>query len=108
MPFVDAFLNKITMYRLVFWGLSFLAALSIILGFTHLISYGGDSLIALLALLVGSCWGADIIFSRIVRSDRNYESSWITALILFFILAPIVSVKDVWVTIAAGIIAASS
>jgi ferredoxin-NADP reductase len=108
MPFIDSFLNQITMYKLVFYGLLLLAAASVILGFLNLIPYGGLALAAsFLVLLIGT-WGADALFARVLHAARNLESSWITALILFFIMSPITGMSDVWITLAAGVLAALS
>lgn len=96
------------MYRLLFQGLIILALIAIVLGFVGVIPYSGLSLIGLLALILLSTYVADRIFSFLFRTARNYESSWITGLILFFILAPIAFTSDVWVTLLAGVIASAS
>ena len=108
MPLIDSFLNQITMYKLVFYGLLLLAAASVILGFLNRIPYGGFALAGSFVVLLIGTWGADALLSRVLHAARNLESSWITALILFFIMAPIAGMSDVWITLAAGILAALS
>lgn len=88
MKIIDDFLNQITMYRLVLYGLFILAGISIIFGFFGIISYSAFSLAMSLVILIFSCAVFNFIFAKILSVQRNAESAYITALILFFILNP--------------------
>jgi len=108
MNIVDRFLNSITMYCLVLYGLTVLSMIAIVFGLIHWLPYGGVQLAATGAILFVTCWLANTFFSKLFHAATNTESFYITALILFFILAPITNLTDVWVTIAAGVIAMAS
>ena len=49
---IDNFLNSITMYRVVLYGLLVLTAFSIIFGFLNLLPYSGFDLIASLLIVL--------------------------------------------------------
>ena len=87
MPYIDSLLNRITMYRLTLYGLSVLAACSILLGFTGVISYGGVSLGLSLGLLIAASYAFNYLFALLFKAPTNIESVFITAFILFFVLA---------------------
>lgn len=108
MPYIDDFLNKITMYRLVLWGLGILAVFVVGLGFSGVLAYGGAGMLLSLAILLCVCYGSNYLFALVWRAPRNIESAYITALILFFILAPVASISDVWWLAAAAAVAMGS
>ncbi len=108
MPYIDDFLNSITMYRLVLWGLAALAALAVALGFFGLIAYSGLGLLLSAAVLFCACWSANYLFALLLNAPRNSESAYITGLILFFVLAPVAGASDVWWLALAGAIAMAS
>ncbi len=105
MKLVDKFLNETAMYYLVLRGLAGLAALSILFGFLNLLPFSGLQFIVTFGLLAVSCYFTNLLISKILKTPINRESSLITALILFFIMAPVKDLQDVEVTILAGIIA---
>ncbi len=86
---IDNFLNDITMYRVMLYGLCILAVIAIIFGFLGVISYSGFSLFLSLVVIIFACFTTNLIFAKIFRAPTNVESSWITGFILFFILSPI-------------------
>lgn len=86
--FIDNFLNKITMYRLVLYVLiSFFISAFILSIFKFLPYTFVDLLVSLLIILIIS-WISNIIFSYVYKAPTNVESVYITALILFFIITP--------------------
>src|SRR3989338_43837 len=101
LKFIDGFLNSITMYRLVLYGLMAMAILAIAFGFSDVLPYSGSRLLISALLLVSICYFANRIFAAMFRAQRNIESAIITALILFFILAPITGLAD---TVTMGLI----
>ncbi|HSD55628.1 MAG TPA: hypothetical protein VLA92_00585 [Candidatus Saccharimonadales bacterium] len=105
---VDNFLNNITMYRLVLYGLSILAAVSVFFGFDGELSFSGLAMLGSLAILVPLCHFANKILSKIWDAQANTESSLITALILFFIMPAPTSSLRVGALVAVAIVAMAS
>jgi len=108
MRYIDSFLNNITMYRLVMWGLVLLAITVIVFGFLGLIAYSGLSLLGLLGITFVVTYAADFVLGRVFNSPQNSESSYITGLILFCILAPIITPADIYFAALASTAAALS
>src|SRR3989344_369850 len=105
---MDLLLNSITMYRLVLYGLGVLSGITIIFGFLGILPFSGIQFTETLVVLSSICYISNKLFSRIFKADTNIESWFITALILFLVLAPIASTTDLIVTIVVGIVAMSS
>lgn len=105
MNFVDRFLNSTTMYRLVNYGLMLLAALSLIFAYTGLISYSGNGMLLSFFIATVTCYVSNLIFAKMWKAPVNAESSSITALILFFLFTPVMQMEDIWVLVAACLIA---
>lgn len=108
MKFIDRFLNSITMYRLVLYGLSVIALVAIVYGFIGILSFSGFQLIISLALLCAVCYFSNIFLAFAFGAPRNVESVWITAFILFLILAPLASVNEALVLVIAAVLAMAS
>ena len=108
MKYVDNFLNGITMYKLVLYGLCVLVGVTIILGFLGFLPYSGMSFIYSILVLVITCWVSNLVLARIFRVQANTESYFITALILFFLLFPITAWSDVTIFVIAGVLAMAS
>lgn len=106
--FVDNLLNSITMYRLVLYGLIFIAVTAILSGFLGLLPYSGLELIFSLSFLTLVCFFTNYLISKILKIPTNPESSFITALILFFIFSSRITVFDITALTLAGIIAMTS
>ncbi len=105
MKYIDTFLNSITMYRLVMWGLALVNLLAIFFGFIHVIDYGGWQMLISWTVLMAACWISNTIFARVLGIPENIESSFITAFILFFILPPPATAVDGALLVAAAIAA---
>lgn len=108
LKYIDSLLNSITMYKLVLYCLIALSALSIVFGFTGILPFSGIAFAFLLILLLAVCYLTQQVFDRLFHAVSNSESYLITAFILFFILSPILSLTDVFVTMAVGVIAIAS
>lgn len=108
MKYIDKFLNGITMYKLVLYGLTLLSLLSIVFGFLGLVAYSGLSLFVSLFTLLFVCFATNEIFSKIFKVQTNIESSWITAYILFFVVFPVESMSDFWIVALVGFLAMAS
>lgn len=108
MPFIDPFLNRITMYRLVLWGLALLAVWGALMSLIGQVAYGWASMLASLAILWVACVCTEYALAKIFRSPTNVESAWITSFILFFTLAPVATAHDGLLVAFAGVLAMAS
>jgi ferredoxin-NADP reductase len=86
--FIDNFLNRITMYRLILYYLLGLFAIAAILGAFGIVPYNPVSLIISGLIITAVSVGANAIFARIFEAHTNVESVYITALILTLIITP--------------------
>lgn len=85
MKYIDKFLNKYTMYKVVLYALLILTAYSFVVDFAF------NKIISFLILVVGS-YILNSVIGRILKSPIGSESSTITGLILYLILAPYATV----------------
>ncbi len=94
MNYIDAFLNKITMYRLVLYVLVFLVLVAVILSMFAFLPYNPVYILisTFFILTVGIIFHS--IFSRVFDVPANIESVYITALILALIITPMKSFVD--------------
>lgn len=105
---IDGLLNSITMYRLVLYGLTVLSAVAIFFGFLGILPFGGFQFLETLTVILISCYLSNKLFAVLVKADTNVESLWITAFILFLVLAPIAGRTDLIVTILISVTAMAS
>ncbi len=108
MKYVDNFLNGITMYKLVLYGLFVLAGIAVFLGFISVLPYSGLSLLFSFLLLAVVCYLTNYIIGTLLKVQTNVESASISSLILFFILFPLSSTSDIWIFVVAGVVAMAS
>lgn len=105
---IDTSLNRITMYRLVMYGLLVMAALAIVLSYAGPLAMSGTGLLLSFGLLAASCFGSNWLLGRFWPAVLNHESYFITALILGFILPPPTSVSGAIAIVLAGVVAMAS
>lgn len=105
---IDNFLNSITMYRLVLYGLGALAVLAIVLAALGLLDYSPWQMIVSLGTLLLVCYGANYLIAHIIKAAPSFESADITALILFFLILPPTSWSQWYVLVAAAIVSMAS
>jgi len=105
---IDIFLNSITMYKLVLWGLGVLCLIGVGLAFLGILPYGGLPYVYSAALLLIICYFSNILLSKIFKAPLNPESSVITAFILFFIMFPATSLLDARDLLLVGLLAMAS
>lgn len=98
-------LNKLTMYRLVLWGLSLMAAYAFALSALGVLSLGIVPLGASLGILLATCFLAEYALSSYYGSTSGTDSAWITALILFLTLAPPATMAEAALVMIAGALA---
>jgi ferredoxin-NADP reductase len=108
MNVIDALLNRITMYRLVVYGLGIVAVTGILFASIGRLSMSPVAMIITLALLCLCCYSIEYIYAKIWRTPFNSESWLITALIIFLIIPPAKDVNDAIATILIGTIASLS
>ncbi len=102
---IDQFLNNITMYRLLLYGLGLLVAIGAVFGFTDVLSISGFGLLGGALLLMATCYGTNRLLAHGFGAAPNKESSLITALILACLLAPPTTPARFLAAAAAGLIA---
>lgn len=86
--FIDSFLNKTTMYRLILYYLIFLLVAAAGLGFFKIIDVSPYTLLFSTLFLLAVSWITNQIFSYFFEAPTNVESLYITALILALIITP--------------------
>lgn len=108
MKHIDNFLNKITMYRLVLYYLLLLLAVAAILTTFNLLPFNLFALTFSFAVLVFVSWLTNTIFTKTFDATTNFESIYISALILTLVITPARSTSDIPLLIWAAILTASS
>lgn len=94
--FVDSFLNRLSMYRLVSFALTSLWVVSLIFSFGGLIASPPAALIVggLVAVIVS--YVANRVFGYLFGVRPHGESAYISALIIFFIFTPILDGRSLF------------
>jgi len=92
---IESIINEITMYRLVLYGLLVVAVFAGMLSMFGVLQVSPLSLIASGLTLVAVSYGSSRLFARLFSTHHNRESWAITGLILFFLLPPPTSLKEV-------------
>lgn len=96
------------MYRLVLYGLLFMAAYSLSLSFFGLLPFEPLPLLFSALILSAVCFFSNLALAKLFKVFVNFESSLITALILFFLLWPPTNPSEGFLLGLAGLIAMSS
>ncbi len=105
MKYFDIFLNKFSMYKVVLFSLSAIFLVSLIYSFMGVIFYKPLNIISSLAILTAVCFLANYIISTILKIPYNFESPFITALIMTFVMVPISKISDLYIYVLAGALA---
>ena len=106
--YIDRFLNNITMYRLLAYGLGLGFVLSLVLASFGLLPYGVLPYVYSFVSLFIFCFSLNFIFAKIFKVYANIESWFITAMILYFILFPILGWNDLFFNFLASFFAIAS
>ncbi len=106
--YIDDFLNKITMYKLVLYGLFILSFLSIFFGFIGILSYSGLSLIYSFLICTVVCFSTNQLLAKFFKVQTNVESESISALILFLLVFPPETLSDAWKIALVAVLAMTS
>ncbi|MCX8008756.1 MAG: oxidoreductase [Patescibacteria group bacterium] len=102
------FYESLTMYRFILGTLLMGAILSFFLSLLQLLPFSFQQLIISLFVVCAVSFLSNKLFYRIFRAIENHESSLISALILFFVLAPPVNTNDIVIIVLGSIIAMAS
>jgi ferredoxin-NADP reductase len=86
---IDAFLNKITMYRLVLYFLTALILIAIAAGAFGILSYSPLAILFSAVVATAACWIANEAFAYIFKAQPSTDSVYITAFILTLIMTPV-------------------
>lgn len=105
---IDWFLNRITMYRLVFWYLIALVGIGFAYSLAGTLPYNPWYLLGNAAFLVSACWLSNAVFAALFDTPASAESSYITGLILALIIAPAAPSTDFLFLLFASVIAMAS
>jgi ferredoxin-NADP reductase/Na+-translocating ferredoxin:NAD+ oxidoreductase RnfD subunit len=108
MEFIDEWLNRITMYRLVLYYLIALLVTAGVLAMVGLMPLDPLELLFSTVFAIVVCWVTNIIFAKTYRAPTNVESAYITALILALIISPPKTMHDVGFIAWASVLAMAS
>jgi ferredoxin-NADP reductase len=108
MDFINSILNKITMYRLVVYGLTILAVSGVLLASFGRLAMSPIAMIESLGVLLAACFVTEWALAKVWRTPFNSESWLITALIIFLIFPAPRKLSDVLVTILVGVLSSAS
>jgi ferredoxin-NADP reductase len=108
MKLLDGLLNRVTMYRLVVYGLCFIIVIAFVEASVGRLAFMPLHMLISLSILLVSSLSTDYIFGKIWNVPRNSESWLITALILFLVLEPASSLAGDGLLLLAGVVANSS
>lgn len=89
MKFIDDFLNKITMYRLVLYYLIVLLVTAAFFGFFNILPHSPANIAFSTLLILATSWVANTLFVKGFGAIPNVESVYITGLILALIITPV-------------------
>jgi ferredoxin-NADP reductase/Na+-transporting NADH:ubiquinone oxidoreductase subunit NqrB len=106
--YLDYFVDRITMYRLVLYYLVAIIAMGLVLSFLHALPYTPLSILSSCSILLLVCWTVNRIFSWAFNVPTSFESSLITALILACIVPPLQTIADLKLIVWAGVLAMAS
>lgn len=100
---IDKYLNNTPMYRLVLYILVSYTTLALVLSVAGYLSYGPLALlISLLTILVASL-ATNYLTSKALKLPTQHESTIITSLILFFIIAPVEGISMFYAVVLASL-----
>lgn len=86
--FVENFLNRTTMYRLVLYFLTIYILIALVLSGFQLLPFSPQSLIYSTLVLIIVCFATNQLFAKLFKIPANVESAYITAFILACIIIP--------------------
>lgn len=101
-------INSVTMYKVVIYGLIIIGLHGFLLSFLGVIAYTPVSLVSSLLVIGATTLLAHTIFEFAYKAPANFDSSLISGLLVFLVVAPPESLTDVgWLMLATGTVIAS-
>lgn len=94
MNFIDYYLDRITMYRLVLYYLIALLGTALIGSLLGYIPYSPISLTESITVLLVVGWVTNTVFAKVFGAPTNFESVYISAFILALVVSPMRSIHD--------------
>jgi len=94
MKYIDNFLNKITMYRIVLYSLLTLVAAAFVLSLFGILHFNPLLFVLGILFIIAVSVASNGIFAKVFNAPTNIESVYITALILALIISPMQSTSD--------------
>jgi len=108
MNYFNQLLNRYSMYKVVSGALTILFVIALVLSIFGYIAYSPLAMIASLLVLGFSVWLTSILCGLIFGIRIHHESSFITAVILFFIVTPTIELSGLAALLLVGMIAGAS
>ena len=108
MEFIDKFLDKLTMYRLVLYYLLLLFVIAFGYSIIGILHFNPFQLVFSTVFLVIVSWVTNKIFSKTFNAPANVESVYITSLILALIISPAHSFSGYMFLFWAGVLSMAS
>jgi ferredoxin-NADP reductase len=106
---IDKYLNKVTVYQQLSYGLAIIILIAVILATLHKLPQSALGIIVDTAVLCVSCYAVNKLLSIITEASTNYESWFITALILVLITKPFKpSLHTIFLIAIYGVVAMAS
>ena len=96
MPWIDNWLNKITMYGFMLYFLVTLVVTSVVFAALGYLSYNPWLMLLNIAVFYGVSKLTNSLFARLFNVQANWESSAITGLILALIFGPDTPLGEIW------------
>ncbi len=96
------------MYRLVVYVLVILAAYAMVLAYFGILHHGVMPYVYSFVTIIAICYLSNLIFAKLFYVPINVESWLITALILFFLMFPAITLGDLVTAAFAGFVAIAS
>jgi ferredoxin-NADP reductase/Na+-translocating ferredoxin:NAD+ oxidoreductase RnfD subunit len=108
MNWIDSLLERVSMYRLLVYYLLGLIIAAIVLSVTGYLTYNPLSIALSAGFMSVVAVIVNRVFAKVYQAQANYESSFITALILALIITPPTKAQDyVFLAAASGLAVAS-
>lgn len=108
MTHIDNLINRITMYRLLLYGLLAFVPITFLYAYFGLLQFNPLGVAISAIILLTTCYLANKLFAHMYGAYSNSESALITALILFCIFSPPTSPLDAYMLVVVAVLAMAS
>lgn len=108
LKYLDNILNKITMYRVVLYNLIFILTGAIGLSIFNLLPFTIMEILISTTYITAVCFFVNFIFAWLYKAPSNFESVYITALILVLIISPTSPLENIKLLTSVSILAMTS